>query len=166
MLIKWHVVVSSEACQRETFLYIRFSGPIYILSLVSCGGGGGRHGRRRRSNNNRRNTCGNNMRVLIQELMENPSGLGQDVILPGLLCLLASGLEENLGGVEAVHVPFPHALKAVNLLELPLGEGAVVGFEGSNGSLEEALFGPLIGSVGFGSEKIMKLGYANGLSYP
>ena len=108
------------------------------------------------------------MRILIQKLIENPSALGQHVILPRLLCLLlaSSVLEKNLGGVEAVHVPFPHAVKTMNLLDLSVGEAAVVGFEGSNGSLEEALFGPLIGSVGFGSEKIMKLGYANGLSYP
>lgn len=86
------------------------------------------------------------------------------MILPRLLCFLGSAPEENLGGVEAVHVPFENGVEAVNLVELSGGEVAVVDFDGGNGSLEELLLGPLVGSVGFGLEKGMKLGDPNGLS--
>ncbi|KAG4932262.1 hypothetical protein JHK87_046264 [Glycine soja] len=65
------------------------------------------------------------MRILIQKLMENPSALGQHVILPRLL-LASSVLEKNLGGVEAVHVPFPHAVKTMDLLG-PVGLRKAVG---------------------------------------
>jgi len=77
---------------------------------------------------------------------------------------LGSAPEENIGGVEAVHVPFENGVEAVNFVALSGGEVAVVYFDGGNGSLEELVLGPLVGSVSFGLEKGMKLGDANGLS--
>jgi len=104
------------------------------------------------------------MRVVVEEVVKNPSAFGQHVILPRLLSFLGSAPEENLGGVEAVHVPFENGVEAVDLVELSGGEVAVVDFDGGNGSLEELLPGPLVGAVGFRLEKGMKLGDANGLA--
>ncbi|WVY94851.1 hypothetical protein V8G54_033939 [Vigna mungo] len=98
----------------------------------------------------RRNSCnyvfrghdsGGDERFLFleKELVKDDQALGEHVVVPGV-----ARAEENLCGVEAVHVPFPQPVEAVNLLNLAVGERAVVDLDPGNGSLQKSLSGCLV----------------------
>jgi len=71
--------------------------------------------------------------------VEDEQALGENVVVPGV-----AGAEKNLSGVEAVHAPFPQPVEAVNLLNLTVGERAVVDLDPGNGSLQKPPFGCLV----------------------
>ncbi|QCE02975.1 hypothetical protein DEO72_LG8g992 [Vigna unguiculata] len=73
--------------------------------------------------NFRGHDSGGDVRFLFleKELVEDDQALGEHMVVPGV-----AGVEENPCGVEAVHVSFPQPVQVVNLLNLAVGERAIV----------------------------------------